>query len=503
MGNDRGHGTKRGRPATGSIEWADEAKTIPVCVRVTMANGLRPFIRFDPGTTREEALALAPVLAARARHAVDAGSGETVSEYAGRWLLERERRGIGTVGHDRGRLGKHVLPILGPLDVRRFGREDVERVVEDLDRKIVLDEDHEEHLGWKTASNVWVLVSRMCKDMVEAKRRDLRVRDDYPAARVRPPERGEAPAKQYLYPSEFLRLVSCKAIDVDFRTLYAAAVYTYARSNELAALTWDDVDLEHGVIHITKSIDRETHKVKGTKTGTTRRIPIEPALRPVLERLRAQSLHARGKRAKHVLWMPDHEDRAILLRQHLQTAQVTRAELFESAAHRKHVTFHDLRATGITWCAVRGDDPLRIKQRAGHKAFSTTEIYIREAENLREGFGEPFPGLPGDLSGISASISVFGVESLTPQPNLAQSGWSNGGSNPHPRPCEASSIVARMTRIARRKTTKCNARFRLPAQRPPTKLFGSRRRWRSMMMTSTARAHSSTSCVRNRDLPPC
>ncbi|HXX65896.1 MAG TPA: hypothetical protein VEK07_01865, partial [Polyangiaceae bacterium] len=274
MGNDRGHGTKRGRPATGSIEWADEAKTIPVCVRVTMANGLRPFIRFDPGTTREEALALAPVLAARARHAVDAGSGETVSEYAGRWLLERERRGIGTVGHDRGRLGKHVLPILGPLDVRRFGREDVERVVEDLDRKIVLDEDHEEHLGWKTASNVWVLVSRMCKDMVEAKRRDLRVRDDYPAARVRPPERGEAPAKQYLYPSEFLRLVSCKAIDVDFRTLYAAAVYTYARSNELAALTWDDVDLEHGVIHITKSIDRETHKVKGTKTGTTRRIPI-------------------------------------------------------------------------------------------------------------------------------------------------------------------------------------------------------------------------------------
>jgi integrase len=65
-------------------------------------------------------------------------------------------------------------------------------------------------------------------------------------------------------------------------TLYAVAVYTYARSNELAALTWDDVDLEHGFIHITKSIDRETRQVKGTKTGTTRQIPIEPALAPVL-----------------------------------------------------------------------------------------------------------------------------------------------------------------------------------------------------------------------------
>ncbi len=407
MGENGSHNGYGGRPATGSIEWADDAKTIPVGVRVSKANGRRQFIRFDPGTTREEALALAPVLAARVRHAVDAGTDETVSEYAARWLTERERRGIGTVGHDRGRLRKHVLPILGLLDVRTFGREDVERVVEDLDRKILLDEDHEEHLGWKTASNVWVLVSRMCKDMVDAKRRDLRVREDYPAARVRPPERGEPPAKQYLYPSEFSRLVSCPAIDVDFRTLYAVAVYTYARSNELAALTWDDVDLEHGVIHITKSIDRETRKVKGTKTGTTRRIPIEPALRPVLERLRAQSAQARGKRAKHVLWMPDHEDRAILLRQHLRTAQVTRAELFESDAHRKHVTFHDLRATGITWCAVRGDDPLRIKQRAGHKAFSTTEIYIREAENLREGFGEPFPTLPGDLAEVLASVSAF------------------------------------------------------------------------------------------------
>jgi hypothetical protein len=140
----------------------------------------------------------------------------------------------------------------------------------------------------------------------------------------------------------------------------------------------------------------------------------------------------RGKRAKHVLWMPDHEDRAILLRQHLQAAQVTRTELFESDARRKHVTFHDLRATGITWCAVRGDDPLRIKQRAGHNAFSTTELYIREAENLREGFGEPFPTLPADLSGISASISAFGADALIPQPNSRGSEWSNGGSNPGP-----------------------------------------------------------------------
>ena len=76
---------------------------------------------------------------------------------------------------------------------------------------------------------------------------------------------------------------------------------------------------------------------------------------------------------------------------------MTRSELFDGGAHRKALTFHDLRATGITWCAVRGDDPLRIMQRAGHATFSTTQIYIREAENLRIGFGTVFPPLPASL----------------------------------------------------------------------------------------------------------
>jgi hypothetical protein len=105
------------------------------------------------------------------------------------------------------------------------------------------------------------------------------------------------------------------------------------------------------------------------------------------------------------------------LRRCLALAQVDRTELFAMRdPTRKAMTFHDLRATAITWCAVRGDDPLKIKQRAGHASFSTTEGYIREAENLREGFGEMFPPLPSSLLSaakpirrrVSASVSAFG-----------------------------------------------------------------------------------------------
>jgi len=75
-------------------------------------------------------------------------------------------------------------------------------------------------------------------------------------------------------------------------------------------------------------------------------------------------------------------------------AGVTRSELHDDAPTRKKMTFHDLRATGVTWMAIRGDDPLRIQQRAGHEDFATTQGYIREAESIREGFGEVFPALP-------------------------------------------------------------------------------------------------------------
>ena len=94
---------------------------------------------------------------------------------------------------------------------------------------------------------------------------------------------------------------------------------------------------------------------------------------------------------------PDHMAR--LLRSWLKTAlgDKLRPELHQATATRKALTWHDLRATGATWMAVRGDDPLKIKQRCGHASFSTTEIYIREAEAVRDGFGDVFPPLPDSL----------------------------------------------------------------------------------------------------------
>jgi hypothetical protein len=45
-------------------------------------------------------------------------------------------------------------------------------------------------------------------------------------------------------------------------------------------------------------------------------------------------------------------------------AGVKRAELHRTDKTRKALTWHDLRATGVTWMAIRGDDLQRIQHPA-------------------------------------------------------------------------------------------------------------------------------------------
>ncbi len=384
----------RGRPATGSIVWEDtKTKLKPLGVRVTYADGSRDVIDFEPGTTPELAEQLGPIMAAKARNAVRAGTGETVTEYASRWLAERRTRGLSSAWSDEGRVRKWVQPALGGLPIAHVGRRDVEAFVERLDRQV-----REGKLSWKTALNVWTVVGKMFDDACRSKTLALRIRTDNPSADVRGPDRGSKKAKCYLYPSEFLQLITCPDVPLAARRRYGLAVYLFPRAGELEALDWGDVDTDRGVVHIHRAVQRggtkrgERRTIKETKTGITRRFAVEPAALVLLKAMRDEC----GGKGRVIAMLPDN-NLARDLRDDLKLAKVSRAELFADDATRKPLGFHDLRATGLTWMAVRGDDPLKIMQRAGHTDFKTTQLYVREAEAVREGFGEVFPTLPESM----------------------------------------------------------------------------------------------------------
>lgn len=77
-------------------------------------------------------------------------------------------------------------------------------------------------------------------------------------------------------------------------------------------------------------------------------------------------------------------------RDDLRTAGIARTSLFSTDATRRQIRIYDLRATGITWCAVQGDAPQLIQASAGHAVFEMTLVYIREAAVICDGFGTVF-----------------------------------------------------------------------------------------------------------------
>src|SRR5579859_6421853 len=382
------------REATGQLRWWGNRYS----VRVRFRDGHRQWIPLSRELTHTQAVAHAKEIARRARAeprpvvaTLLASGDETVEQWSKRWLKSRDERGIESVRDDKSRLKTHVLPLVGGERMATICAARLEDVRDKLDDKTRADE-----ISWKTAQHCWAVVRGMFRDARNAKQRDLRIREDNPCLGIAPPDRGHSKAKQYLFPSEFSRLVACSDVPIAWRRVYTLATYLFLRASELEALAWEDVDFEHEMVHVHRSLKRYTRLDKATKTGSTRRFALEPWLMPLL---RAMHSETGGVGRIFASFSLDKSTLSRTLRQYLAVAGVDRSELFTNDKTRKWMTFHDLRATGITWMAVQGVDPLKIKQRAGHANLSTTEKYIRVAEELRPGFGAVFPELPKSLLG--------------------------------------------------------------------------------------------------------
>jgi integrase len=405
------------RARTGTV-WYDEARGC-WAYRLTLSDGSRsPAVYIDTLTARspnakkravEVAAERSQVAAEKKLTAADFGikprakasapEGETVSQYFERWLTARERRGLRSTRDDRGRYEKWVAPALGGRPVAGVTRPELKELVRSLDEAV-----QRRELSWKTATNVWGLVTKLFSDACAAKEKELCVRDDNPCSGVRAPDRGGERAGAYLFPSEATRLLGCPGVPLHLRQIYALAIYLYVRGGELAALEWSDVNLERGYVLVHRSLNTGTGATKATKTKRTRKVPIEPALVPLL-----REMHDEADGEGRVVEMPAVCEWAAGLRRHLRIAGVTRADLFAHDETRRQISFHDLRHTGITWRAVRGDPAFDIKDGAGHTDLETTQRYVNEARVFGDDFGEPFPALPAALSRDESSWESSGV----------------------------------------------------------------------------------------------
>ncbi len=394
------------RDITGYTEWRGGMWK----VQIYMPDHSRHWIPM-PGIGPKEEPRAKLIGAAMARRAVKTGMvptmrAETVNEYNDRWSDWRVERGLSAANESRRNICNHFSPKYGTLPVEAITKANLEDFVSDLDRRV-----REGEMAWKMAANVWSSVSAMFRDATNAKDRTLRIVEANPALGVAPPDEGDEVEKQFLYPNEFLQLVACEQVPLERAELYTYAVYTVSRAGEIVPNEWDDLDLDHGVINFYEAVDRvrEPTKVKGTKTKVARRVTIEDNLFPVLVAKRKRTGGAGPLFDWNTLPRADGEyGLAGTFKKDLVRAGVTRSELHTRTRTQRPIRFHDLRATGITWMAIRGDDAAKIHRRAGHKSFQTTLGYIRMAEVLQEAnFGDVFPELPKRLTGVSPKSPQF------------------------------------------------------------------------------------------------
>jgi integrase len=412
-----------GRQATGCAQW-DKSKGMWVAW-ITLADksrkpvpmaGLKlaphaagcPCRPKEPCDARRAAIVMASLMSKRARAtgAVDVLSQETCDEYFGRWNDAREAF-IVTTADERGRWKKWLSPHVGTKPIASVTKRDLELLVSALDKDVRLGK-----LAWKTAIHAWGTCTKLFDDAARGKDLTLRCLETNPARDVRGPDRGHDRASAFLFPAELLTLLSCETVPLGRRRLYALAVYLGCRAGELRALEWEDVHEGEGFVHVHRSHNIHSGKAKSTKTGITRRVPIEPELLPLLETMREESSGA-GK----VLAIGSAWELPRCLRADLKHAGVTRAELEADDATRRPIDFHDLRHTYGTWRAIRGDDIIKIRFAMGHTDLTTTQRYINEA-HVFEGarFGTPFGPLPPSVFESLEKCQKLGIHERYQRP---------------------------------------------------------------------------------------
>jgi integrase len=352
--------------------------------------------------------------------------GETFESFAMKWVrgelaelypdhVERKRSAY----TDLCILRKYVFPALTGRAIASVTLEDYERVMREVAAR----------------AGPRKLRSASRRHVAQVMRRVMQLAE-YPAKLI---ERNPIPANamprvrtevalQYVYPDEDAELLGCIAtdargaplVDLGRRVLYGflsragwrreealggrveevedAVVDVDQRLEEVPALTWQRLDLRHGVVHL----DRE-------KTGRPRPVPIDADLVRALDAWRTLTPKPDDDDVVFVDMTGaaiDRYEAATLLRADLLAAKVDRPELHDATSPlRRPVRLHDLRASMVTIGLANGRTEEWIRRRTGHTS-SALERYRRVASTLREldlGDWKPLDQAIPELADVAAA----------------------------------------------------------------------------------------------------
>jgi integrase len=173
----------------------------------------------------------------------------------------------------------------------------------------------------------------------------------------------ERPRERFNQPEEFEPLLTQinKYQDDRIRDFLLLSLYTGARSGNILAMRWDQVDFTLG-----------TWQIPRTKNGDSQTIALSDASLDVLSRRKDAS------RNSIVPWVLPGGGKAGPTSNHLVEPKKAWATILKRAGIKdKDLRVHDLRRTAGSYMAIAGVDTPTIQKALGHRSMAAASIYQR------------------------------------------------------------------------------------------------------------------------------
>lgn len=340
---------------------------------------------------RAQAFAVAAQRAIDKRRGVRAPGAKTLIEWVRQWLKSREESGHDWK-KDRGRLEKHVLPVLGSLDLDEVTTARIAELVHALRFR--------SKLANRTTRNVYSVLAAVMRDARIAGliQQTPCVLTDVQLGAVTDKD-PEWRAGALFTREEATAMISDPRIPLDRQVVYGLGLLAGLRIGEGAALRWRNYDATReplGCLTIARAYSTSRSQAKGTKTEAVRHVPVHPSLASLLAEWRAYGWAEMHGRA------PEPDDLIVPLPPDVKRTKRTGdpfrgwdytgrrwREIDLPALGWRSRSVYDSRATFITLVLEDGADPDIIEQRVTHtksrrSAFTGYDRGERWAETCRE-----------------------------------------------------------------------------------------------------------------------
>ena len=278
-------------------------------------------------------------------------SGELAKKYPHHVKVKR------SASDDEYRAKKHIPQHIAELPVSEVSLDHCEIVIANLDE------------GASTGTRRQV--AQLLRKALALAVYPCRYRTDHPVPKGWLPSGKSTKAKECLYPDEDRALLACPAVPLLRRFAYGFLAREGMRREDLSRLVWSDVDLLRGKIYLDEN-----------KTDDPRDWDLDPGVALALQAWKERFCpNATPKdRIFAENGVPLNVDHlAEQFRRDLQTAGVTRSQLFEKSATRQPIRVHDLRATFITIALATGKTETWVADRTGHRSSQQIGAYRRKA----------------------------------------------------------------------------------------------------------------------------